>query len=167
MEHPTDLDLGIAGDGGPPRAEPARAPSPEDRLADRLWWAAGLLWRRKWWILGLTALVGAAAVAVTLQIPNRFRAETRVLLPDSGTSLSAAIGRSLGGAAALLGGGGGGYSRYIAILSSPATYGEVVDEYDLASVYETEGSVDPRGAAIDRLAGRRPSRSTSTTTTSS
>ena len=132
---------------------PLQARTPEERVSARLWWAAGLVWRRKWWI-GLGSLaVAVAAVVLTLQIPNRYQASTRLLLPDSGGGLGALIGSAVPGAAALFG-GGGGYTRYLAILTSRSTYREVVQTYDLVKAYETGESRNPESSAIAELAER-------------
>lgn len=125
------------------------------RARDQLWWAAGAVYRRRWWIVAVTALVAGAAVYLTLQIPNRYRAETRVLLPDSSSPLTALLGGTGGSAAAaLLGGGRGGYTRYLAILTSRSTLEEVVDQFELIDHYDTSQEADPRAAALSELAER-------------
>ena len=160
--------LGVSGDGGTPDgpAHPLGAPrlppagraeprGPAEQVQERLWWAAAVVWRRKWWILAITVLVAGLAVWLTLQIPNRYRAETRVLLPDSGSSgLTALLGRSSSAAAALIGGGGGGYTRYLAILTSRSAMEDVVERYDLVRQYETQDEPDPVAAAVGTLSER-------------
>ena len=147
-------DLGVSGDGGTPYG-PASAADPAERVQERLWWAAAVVWRRKWWIVAGSLLVAGLAVWLTLQIPNRYRAETRVLLPDSGSSgLTAILGRSQSAAAALLGGGGGGYTRYLAILTSRSALEDVVERYDLVRLYDTGDQPSPVAAAVGRLAER-------------
>ena len=160
--------LGVSGDGGTPDgpAPPLDAPStppagraelrdPADQVRARLWWAAAVVWRRKWWVLAATVVVAGLAVWLTLQIPDRYRAETRVLLPDSGSSsLTALLGRSSSAAAALLGGGGGGYTRYLAILTSRSAMEDVVERYDLVRQYETQEKPDPLAAAVGTLSER-------------
>ena len=127
---------------------------PAERAQDRLWWAAAVVWNRRWWIAALAILTGVVAVFVTLQIPNRYRAENRLLLPDTGGSLTALLGRSSSAAAALLGGGGGSYTRYLAILTARSTMEEIVERFDLVQVYKTEDEEDPLGEAIRKLADR-------------
>lgn len=145
----------LGGDGpvgrvpSPPETAYARANA---ETFDRLWWAGGVLYRRRWWIVVLTVLATAAAVYLTLQIPNRYRAETRVLLPEGGGGLMAsALGNISPTAAALLGGGGGGFTRYLAILTSPTTLGDVVDRFDLVGAYDLAETESPRSAAIGEL----------------
>lgn len=153
-------DLGGAGDGAglpAPDAVPdgsADHQAAAERARDRLWWAAAVVWRRRWWLVALAILTGVVAVAVTLQIPNRYRAETRVLLPDTGGSLTALLGRSSSAAAALLGSGSGSYTRYLAILTSRSTMEDIVERFDLIDVYETADEDDPLGKALEELGGR-------------
>ena len=165
--------LDVSGDGGTPDGSaayslgtPHRQPAgsgewvdlhdPAERVQERLWWAAAVVWHRKWWIVAVTVLVAGLAVWLTLQIPNRYRAETRVLLPDSGASgLGALLGRSSTAAAALLGGGGGGgYTRYLAILTSRSAMEDVAERFDLVRQYETGDQPDPLAAAVGQLSER-------------
>lgn len=126
-----------------------------EQTRERLWWGAQVLYRRRWWIVAVTMLVAVASVVITLQIPNRYRAETRVLMPESGGGLMASALSSLSPtAAALLGGGGAGFTRYLAILSSPSTLASVVDRFDLVAAYELEDEEHPRAKAISELRDR-------------
>ena len=156
--------LGVSGDGGTPGGSALDAPrplpaepdpgDPAERVRERLWWAAAVLWRRRWWILAAAALTAGLAVWLTLQVPNRYRAETRVLLPDSGASgLGAMMSRGPSAAAVLLG-GGGGYTRYLAILTSRTAMEDVVERYDLVRQYETADQPDPVAAAVRELSER-------------
>ena len=160
MRRDPDPDLVSAGDGADadlaPRVPPPGPPEPADpaeRAAARFWWAAAVVWRRRWWIVAATVLAGAFSVWYTLQIPDRYRAETRVLLPDSGGDLTALLGRSQSAAAAFLG-GGGGYTRYLAILTSRSTSEDIVDRFDLVEVYETGAKADPVAEAVRKLGSR-------------
>ena len=151
----TDVDLVVPGGDGP-SARPAQRggeqpDAPGAAVRERLWWAAGTLYRNRWWIVGLTVLAAAASVALSLRIPDRYRAETRVLLPEGGDGLIAGALSSISPTAASLLGGGGGFTRYLAILTSPSTLGTVVDRYNLAAVYETQEEPSPREAAIAEL----------------
>ena len=141
---------GDAGDEPRPvgAAGPVSPPSP-------LWWAAGVLYRSRWWVVGLTALVAAATVAITLQVPNRYRAASRLLLPESPGGLGGLLSGGSGpAAAALLGGGGGDYERYIAILTSRSAQDHLVERFDLIRHYDLEDHRDPLGAARSELADR-------------
>ena len=155
----TDVDLSVPGGDGdgpiPPSPVEAGLEASNEQTRERLWWGARVLYRRRWWIAAVTALVAIAAVVLTLQIPNRYRAETRVLLPDDGGSLvSAAISSVSPAAAALLGGGGGGFTRYMAILTSPSTFEDVVERFDLVAVYDLKDEDFPDNKAIRELYDR-------------
>lgn len=149
--------LSASGDGAGkmPREVAAAYVEANAQTRDRLWWAAGTVYRRRWWILATTLLVAAAAVYLTLQIPNRFRAETRVLLPEGGGDLMASALSSISPtAAALIGGGGGGFTRYMAILTSPSTMASVVDQFDLVQAYDLADHEYPEQAALAELGER-------------
>ena len=149
--------LGASGDGagGAGRDLDAAHAEANERTRDRLWWAGGVLYRRRWVIVAVTALVAGLSVFLTLQIPNKYRAETRVLLPDEGGGLMASALSSISpAAAALLGGGGGGFTRYMAILTSPSTLAEVVDRFDLVRAYDLGEAEHPREAAVGELYDR-------------
>lgn len=51
---------------------PGKKYTPEDILA--------ILWRRKWWIVIPTVLVGAATFAYSRTLPNKYRSETLVMI---------------------------------------------------------------------------------------
>ena len=149
--------LGAAGDGageGPYDVD-AALDAAHDRTRERLWWAGAALYRRRWVVFAVTALVAGLAVALSLRIPNQYRAETRVLLPEGGGSIMASAISSISpAAAALLGGGGGEFTRYMAILTSPSTMSEVVDRFDLVRVYDLGEAEHPRHAALGELGDR-------------
>ena len=58
----------------------------------------GVLWKGKWWIIGITALFAIASVVYALSLPNEYKA-TAIVAPASSDS-----GNGLGRAAAQLGG---------------------------------------------------------------
>ena len=141
----------VGGDGPGPRALPAATEGwADERVRDRLWWAAGTLYRYRWPLVGAVLLAGVAAAAITLTMPNRYRAETRVLLPES-TGLGGLLEAVAPGAAAILGKDSGGYTRYLAILTSRTTYEAVVDRFDLAEHYGVAGDPNPRSKAVTQL----------------
>ena len=122
---------------------------------EAFWYVAAILLKWRVLIVAATMLVAVASVGISLMLPLWYQAETRLLSPESsGTNpLSAALSSNLSAAAsALLGRSGGDFFRYISILSSRTMYERVVDEFDLITVYETQDSEDPRGAAVRTLA---------------
>lgn len=123
--------------------------------SDSLWAAAAALWRRRWLILGLTAMSAVAAVAISLEMPKWYAAETRVLLPEqSGGGMSALIESVAPGASGLLGGGSGGnYVRYLAILTSRTVLERAVERFDLVRRYDVSDGLDPVAEAVKQLSG--------------
>ncbi len=125
-----------------------------ERAEDALWSVLSRLYRRRTFIIGATAFVAVGAVIISLLLPNWYRAEARLLVPESqGSGLSSAIlGNLPAAASALLGGGAGGdYTRYLAILTSRSVMTAAVDTFDLIRIYEVEGNATPREDAIRQL----------------
>lgn len=147
MEAHTTTEAG--GDGAPQPGLDVSDLSPALTDANRqLWWAAGRLYRWRWFIVGATVLVAVLAVILTLRMPNVYRAETRVLLPSDGGGL---LGATLGlppSAQALLGGTDGGYTRYLAILTSRGVGEEMVERFNLVEVYDLEDTLHPEEVAL-------------------
>lgn len=132
-------------------------PTPDDQAAHHMWHMLGILYRWRFFVIGLTMLAAVGSVGIVLSplVPIWYKASSRLLLPaDSGSdALSSALLNDLPAAAqALLGGGGGDYIRYIALLSSRRMYERVVDEYDLVTVYDLGESEHPVEDAIEVLA---------------
>ena len=148
---------GTPGDGSL-RGELPEAPEGwvDPDVRDRLWWLAGTLFRWKWFVIMVALVAGGVAVFLSLQIPNRYRAETRLLLPNtSPAGLGGLIDNLAPGAASLLGGGGGDYTRYNAILDSRTMFEAVVDRFDLQRIYDgLPSDISPREGAVARLRGR-------------
>jgi uncharacterized protein involved in exopolysaccharide biosynthesis len=136
----------IPSDVGPATARQARG-------EDALWRTAAVLAFRWRLIAGVTVCAAVLSIVVSLLMPNWYRASARLLLPEGGGGLNAALLRNLPTAAsALLGvGGGGDYMRYRSILTSRSVMTAAVDEFDLIRVYEREGSRAPLEDTIDDL----------------
>lgn len=126
-----------------------------ERAEASFWQTLATLYRWRRFIAGVTLLVAAASVVISLLLPNEYKAETRLLLPDGGGGglLSSALLSNLPSAArSLLGSGGGGdFERYIAILSSRTVMERVVDHFSLIAVYELEDARQPKAAALKQL----------------
>lgn len=104
------------------------------------WQLLHRLWIHRRFLLTFSIVTAVIAAVVTLLMPNMYRAQSRVLLPDSGTTgLTALLGRSASAAASLLGGSSGSYTRYLAILSSTTVHDRAIDTFDLETVYEVKG----------------------------
>lgn len=116
------------------------------------WSLAGLLWARRFFIVGFTGFVAIAAVVISLLLPNWYAATARLLPPEGGSSLSGAILSNLSSAAsALLGPTSGDYTRYLALLTSRTLLEDTVNEFDLIEVYELEDSKAPMDYAVGTL----------------
>ncbi len=105
------------------------------------WWnMLGVLYRWRRFIIIVTSIFAVASVIISLLLPNWFKASSRLLLPTTGSGgiASALLGDISSAAQSLLGGGGGDYVRYMAILNSRAVMDDVVQEFDLITVYELE-----------------------------
>lgn len=119
---------------------------------ETLWTALRDLYKRKVFIGFFTLLGAVASVVIALLLPVEYRAETKVILPDSGGSSMLGILESVApGASSLLGGDSGSYTRYLSLVTSRTVMDSVVDRFDLEQRYETTDSEDPRGDAIRQL----------------
>ncbi len=87
-----------------------------------------MLYRRRF-VAALIALAAVGTVAISLLLPLWYRAETRMLLPEEGSSAYSVTNDLAPGAAALL--GGGGYMRYLSILTSRTLLDRAVETFDL------------------------------------
>jgi tyrosine-protein kinase Etk/Wzc len=108
---------------------------------EQAWWnLLGVLYRWRRFIIIVTSIMAVASVIISLLLPNWFMASSRLLLPasSSGGLASALLGDISTAAQSLLGAGGGDYVRYMAILNSRSVMDDVVQEFDLITVYELE-----------------------------
>ncbi len=108
---------------------------------EQAWWnLLGVLYRWRRFIIIVTSIMAVASVITSLLLPNWFKASSRLLLPasSSGGLASALLGDISTAAQSLLGAGGGDYVRYMAILNSRSVMDDVVQEFDLITVYELE-----------------------------
>lgn len=140
-------------------AEVAFIRSDEERALiarERFWYAVTTLYSWRRFIMGATTLAAIISIVVSLLLPKSYRAETRLLLPESGGGGVLSMLSDLPAAARSLirGTGGGDYTRYIAILSSRSVLGEIVDEFNLVEVYNTHKNEAPRQDAIGTLDDR-------------
>ena len=97
-------------------------------MRERLWWAASVLYARRWLIAAVTVLAAVASVLIALSLPKWYQAEARVLLPKGGLSAGSLLNSIAPGVGSLLG-GGGGYTRYLAILTSRSMMDDVVERF--------------------------------------
>lgn len=146
----------------PPQAAPsgdgAATPEPEGWVAPhiqaRMWWAGGVVYRARYALIALVLLTGAITAAVSLTIPNRYIAETRLLLPEAGGGIGSLLDAVAPGASAILGKGSGNYTRYLAILTSRTMFEDAVDRFGLVEAYELDQMEHPRDAALREFGQR-------------
>jgi tyrosine-protein kinase Etk/Wzc len=133
----------------------ALANQPHSRShSDALWQMVGVLYARRRLIGIVTGSVLVISLIISLLMPRWYMAEARVLQPEAGaTSMAGLIETVMPGARALLGKKAGDYTRYLAILTSRSMMDRAVERFDLETVYETQGTQDPRGRAIKALRG--------------
>ena len=109
-----------------------------------------LIFLMKWkkLIVQITASCCAAIVLVSLLLPKKYMAETKILLPQQGSqNMSAQLLGQLGGLI-LPGGASGGLRTtgdlYTALLKSRAILDRVIDRFDLMKVYRDTYREDAR-----------------------
>lgn len=131
----------------------ASVTSPPPSHERTLWDALGVVYRRWKFIAVVTIAAAIISVVIAFLLPKWYAAEARVLQPEGGSisMLSGIAGSVGGGLGSLLGGGSGEYTRYLAILTSRSLLEDVVEEFDLARVYDLEDSETPLYAAINKL----------------
>lgn len=125
---------------------------------EQAWWnLLSVLYRWRRFIVIVTSIMAVASVIISLLLPNWFKASSRLLLPasSSGGLAGALLGDISSAAQSLLGAGGGDYVRYMAILNSRSVMDDVVQEFDLITVYELEEEEFPveeaRGTLSDNV----------------
>lgn len=100
-----------------------------------------VLAKRKKLILGAPLAAAAVSLAVSLVLPNIYKATTRMLPPQQAQSGAAAILSQLGGAAGLAAGLGGIKNPgdlYVGMLKSRTVADRLIDKFDLKKVYDVK-----------------------------
>ncbi|MEP0545426.1 MAG: Wzz/FepE/Etk N-terminal domain-containing protein [Rhodothermales bacterium] len=124
-----------------------------EQASQTLWTGLAILWQRRRFIAGVTALAAIVSIVVALLMPKWYAGEARVLRSEGGMSIMGMMDRASGGLSRLLGAGGGDYVRYLAILTSRSMLESVVEEFDLVRVYDIEADDDenPLDMAVEEL----------------
>jgi capsule polysaccharide export protein KpsE/RkpR len=103
-----------------------------------------LLWSRRRFLAGITAMAFALSTLVVVLLPNQYKSTTRIMPPEQTTGgaamLAALAGRSqgVGSLASLAGGLFGGRSNgalFIDLLRSGTISGRLIDRFQLQHVY--------------------------------
>jgi tyrosine-protein kinase Etk/Wzc len=106
-----------------------------------------VLGRRKWLVLGLPALAGALALAVTFFVPKIYTATAKLLLPQQSQSTAAMM---LGQLSTLSGGGAAALGVrnpndvFVAMLNSRTVADSLIRDFNLMAVYGEKLTADAR-----------------------
>lgn len=119
--------------------------------------------RRYRLIIGITAAAAVLAVVVSLQLPNYYKAETRVLpSSEKGGNLAAQMMGQAGGLIALAGGSVGVKTQgelLMAMTKSRTVLDHMVDRYDLMKLYKLQYRQDARAKLLQSLSAREDRKS--------
>lgn len=100
-------------------------------------------------VFALTVVTAVAAVGISLMLPVWYRAESRLLVPNTGSGLLGLLGGGSSAAAkAFLGGTTGTYTRLLALATSRSMAEAAIDSFALAREYETYDDPYPRSATL-------------------
>ena len=111
-----------------------------------------LKWKRL--ILGITLGAAIITAIISLTMPPIYRAETKILPPQQGSSSAAQLLSQLGGAAGLVGGAVGIKTTndlYIALLKSRPALDSIIDRFKLMELYKAKKREDARRALASAL----------------
>jgi tyrosine-protein kinase Etk/Wzc len=100
-----------------------------------------VLAKRKKLVLGLPALFAIFAIAITLVMPNIYKATAKILPPQQSQSSAAAILSQLGGLAGAAGGAIGiknTNDMYVGMLRSRTIGDNLIQRFDLKKVYDVD-----------------------------
>ncbi len=113
-----------------------------------------VLAKRKKLILGITFGAAIIAAVISLITPSIYKAETKILPPQQGSTSAAQLLSQFGGAAGLVGGTIGIKTTnelYIGLLKSRPVLDGVIDRFDLMKVYKAKLREDARKAIAGAL----------------
>ncbi len=113
-----------------------------------------VLAKHKRLIVGLAAAAAVVTAVVSLLMPPVFLAETRILSPQTSSSMAAQIMNQLGPASVLLGAAPGAKSPndlFIELVRSRPVLDKVMDRFDLMKLYGVESREDARRALKENI----------------
>ena len=127
--------------------------SDQDQISLEWWGLLGILYNWRRFIIVATAAMAVISVIISLFLPNWYKASSRLLLSDSnGGGLASALLGDLGSAAqSLLGTGGGDYIRYLAILESRNVQVQIIEKFDLITVFDNTDAKFPLDETLKSL----------------
>jgi len=120
-----------------------------------------VLLKRKRLIIGITLGAAIITAIISLIMPPIYRAETKILPPQQGSSMATQFLSQLGSAAGLVGGAVGGAvgiktpnDLYIGLLKSRLVLDGVIDRFKLMELYKTKSRENARRGLADTLKAR-------------
>lgn len=120
-----------------------------------------VLLKRKRLIMGITFGAAIITAIISLIMPPIYRAETKILPPQQGSSMATQFLSQLGSAAGLVGGAVGGAvgiktpnDLYIGLLKSRLVLDGVIDRFKLMELYKTKSRENARRGLADTLKAR-------------
>ena len=120
-----------------------------------------VLLKRKRLIIGITFGAAIITAIISLIMPPIYRAETKILPPQQGSSMATQFLSQLGSAAGLVGGAVGGAvgiktpnDLYIGLLKSRLVLDGVIDRFKLMELYKTKSRENARRGLADTLKAR-------------
>ena len=120
-----------------------------------------VLLKRKRLIMGITFGAAIITAIISLIMPPIYRAETKILPPQQGSSMATQFLSQLGSAAGLIGGAVGGAvgiktpnDLYIGLLKSRPVLDGVIDRFKLMELYKTKSRENARRGLADTLKAR-------------
>ena len=145
--------------------QPTSAPAPQppsDSYEINLLDLVAVLAKRKWLILGLTALIALSAAAFSLLLPDIFVANAKILPPQQ--SRSSGAGALLQQISGLGTGSGGGSAVYIAMLKSRTIGDKLAQRFpqgksgEASRPWEAVFSTDKEGLIVIEVSDTDPKR---------
>lgn len=112
-----------------------------------------VLAKRKRLLIGLPLLVAAAAISISLALPNIYRANTKILPPQQAQAGAGALMAQLSGVAGVVAGGAGlrnPNDLYVGMLRSRVIADAVIGQFDLKTAYATDSLEKARAFLAER-----------------
>jgi len=116
-----------------------------------------VLLKRKRLIMGITFGAAIITAIISLIMPPIYRAETKILPPQQGSSMATQFLSQLGSAAGLVGGAVGiktPNDLYIGLLKSRLVLDGVIDRFNIMGLYKTKSRENARRGLADTLKAR-------------
>lgn len=116
-----------------------------------------LLAKRKKLLAGVTLGAAVAAAVISLVMTPVFRAETKILPPQTSSSMASQLLGQLGAATGLLGAVPSGKSTgdlYVELIKSRTVLDRIVDRFKLMDVYKTSTREETRRCLAEKITAR-------------